>query len=104
MLMRRLRLAKRRVALIAAVAELCGVWSLERQMAALSRFAKAAIGAAVRHLLQAAAAGGSLAVDPRDPETGSGLIVLAMGKLGGEELNYSSDIDLVLLYDITGVA
>jgi glutamate-ammonia-ligase adenylyltransferase len=98
-LMRRLRIAKRRVALLAAVAELAGAWSLERQMAALSRFAAAAIGAAVRHLLQAAAATGALALDPRDPEDNSGLIVLAMGKLGGDELNYSSDIDLILLYD-----
>src|SRR5207248_3135799 len=63
MLMRRLRLAKRRIALIAAVAELCGVWSLERQMAALSRFADAAIGAAVRHLLRPAATVRSPAVD-----------------------------------------
>ena len=69
-------------------------------MAALSRFAEAAIGAAVRHLLRAAAASGSLALaDAADPERGSGLIVLGMGKLGGEELNYSSDIDLILLYD-----
>ena len=34
-----------------------------------------------------------------DPERDSGLIVLGMGKLGGGELNYSSDIDLILLYD-----
>jgi glutamate-ammonia-ligase adenylyltransferase len=99
MLMRRLRIAKRQVALLAAVAEIVGAWPLERQMAALSRFAAAATGAAVRHLLQAAAASGTLALDPRDPEGNSGLIVLAMGKLGGEELNYSSDIDLILLYD-----
>ena len=99
-LMRRLRLAKRRVALLAAVAELAGSWTLEQQMTALSRFAEAAIGAAVRHLLQAAAASGAIApIDPEDPESGSGLIVLAMGKLGGGELNYSSDIDLILLYD-----
>ena len=103
--MHRLRIAKRRVALLAAVAELAGAWSLERQMAALSRFAEAAIGAAVRHLLRAAAGGGSLApADAADPERGSGLIVLGMGKLGGEELNYSSDIDLILLYDPAGVA
>ncbi len=103
MLMRRLRIAKRRVALLAAVAELTGAWSLERQMAALSRFAAAALGAAVRHLLRAAAASGTLALDPADPESRSGLIVLAMGKLGGNELNYSSDIDLILLYDMAGV-
>jgi glutamate-ammonia-ligase adenylyltransferase len=52
------------------------------------------IGAAVRHLLRATVAG-----DAADPERGSGLIVLGVGKLGGEELNYSSDIDLILLYD-----
>ena len=51
--MRPLRLARRRVALLAAVAELAGSWSLEQQMAALSRFAEAAIGAALRHLLRA---------------------------------------------------
>ena len=100
-LMRGLRIARRRVALLAAVAELCGAWSLEQQMAALSRFAEAAIGAAVRHLLRAAATKGAVAVDAADPERGSGLIVLGMGKLGGGELNYSSDIDLILLYDQT---
>ena len=29
-------------------------------------------------------------------------VVLALGKLGGRELNYSSDIDLVFLYDADG--
>ncbi|HUT92396.1 MAG TPA: bifunctional [glutamate--ammonia ligase]-adenylyl-L-tyrosine phosphorylase/[glutamate--ammonia-ligase] adenylyltransferase [Thermoguttaceae bacterium] len=29
-------------------------------------------------------------------------VVLGMGKLGGLELNYSSDIDLILLYDVDG--
>ncbi|HXC89767.1 MAG TPA: bifunctional [glutamine synthetase] adenylyltransferase/[glutamine synthetase]-adenylyl-L-tyrosine phosphorylase [Stellaceae bacterium] len=99
-LMRRLRVAKRRTALLAAVAELVGVWSLEQQTAALSRFAEAAVGAAARHLLREAAAKNSLALgDPADPESGSGLIVLGMGKLGAGELNYSSDIDLILFFD-----
>ena len=53
--MRRLRIAKRRTALLAAVAEFAGVWSLEQQTGALSRFAEAAIGAALRHLLRQAA-------------------------------------------------
>lgn len=41
---------------------------------------------------------------PRGAETGAEqpLIILAMGKLGGGELNYSSDIDLVLLYPEEG--
>ncbi len=98
--MRRLRLAKRRIALLAAVAELADAWSLEQQMAALSRFAEAAIGAALRHLLRQAAAKGMIAPpDMGDPERDSGLIVLGLGKLGGHELNYSSDIDLILFYD-----
>jgi glutamate-ammonia-ligase adenylyltransferase len=97
MLMRRLRVARRRVALTAAVAELAGAWSLERQMAALTRFAEVAIDAALRYLLRATP-GATLPPEAAEPET-SGLIVLGMGKLGGGELNYSSDIDLILLYD-----
>ena len=99
-LMRRLRLARRHVALLVALADIAGWWGLERQVAALSRFAEATIGAAVRHLLREAADAGQFDLaDPADPERGSGLIVLGMGKLGGGELNYSSDIDLILLFD-----
>ncbi len=99
-LMRRLRKAKRRTALLAAVAELAGAWSLEQQMQALSRFAGSAVGAALRHLLrQAAARNLTTLANPADPERDSGLIVLGMGKLGAGELNYSSDIDLILLFD-----
>jgi len=99
-LMRRLRIARRRAALVAAVAELAGRWSLERQMAALSQFAEAALQAALAHLLREAAATGTLTPPvPDDPECGSGFFILAMGKLGASELNYSSDIDLILLYD-----
>jgi glutamate-ammonia-ligase adenylyltransferase len=99
-LMRRLRVAKRRTALLAAIAELAGIWSLEQQTGALSRFAEAALGAALRHLLRQAAAKNLIALaDPADPERDSGLIVLGMGKLGAGELNYSSDIDLILFFD-----
>ena len=99
-LMRRLRVAKRRVALVAAVAELAGTWSLEQQTEALSRFAAAALSAALRHLLREAARKGLVVLgDTNEPERSSGLIVLGMGKLGGDELNYSSDIDLIMLYD-----
>ena len=96
-LMRRLRVARRRVALAAALAEIAGAWSLEQQMAALTRFAETAIDAALRHLLRHTP-GATLPAASLEPEQ-SGLIVLGMGKLGGGELNYSSDIDLILLYD-----
>jgi [glutamine synthetase] adenylyltransferase / [glutamine synthetase]-adenylyl-L-tyrosine phosphorylase len=103
-LMRRLRIARRRVALIAAVAELAGAWPLEQQTGALSRFADAALGAALRHLLREAARRGLIALASADePERDSGLVVLGMGKLGGYELNYSSDIDLIILYDPASV-
>ena len=99
-LMRRLRVAKRRVALVAALADVAGWWSLERVTSALSGIADRALSAAVRHLLRAAAAHGELELrHPDDPERASGLIVLGMGKLGAHELNYSSDIDLIVLFD-----
>ncbi|MBO0737595.1 MAG: bifunctional [glutamine synthetase] adenylyltransferase/[glutamine synthetase]-adenylyl-L-tyrosine phosphorylase [Alphaproteobacteria bacterium] len=103
-LMRRLRIARRRVALLAAVAELAGDWALEQQTGALSRFAEAALGAALRHLLREAAGKGLMTLpNPDEPELDSGLIVLGLGKLGGNELNYSSDIDLILIYDAARV-
>ena len=37
--------------------------------------------------------------NPDRPEEGSGLIVLSMGKMGAGELNYSSDIDLIVFFD-----
>ncbi len=98
-LMRRLRVAKRRVALLAAVCDLGGSWALEQQTSALSRFAEAAIEAGLRCLLHQAAKEGLIALADDDPVQQSGLIVLGLGKLGGGELNYSSDIDLILLYD-----
>ena len=97
-LMRRLRVARRRVALTVAVADLAGAWDLERQMQALTGFAEAALDAALHHLLRHAAADGLIPAEAAAVED-SGLIVLGMGKLGGGELNYSSDIDLILLYD-----
>jgi len=97
-LMRRLRIARRRVALTVAVADIADAWDLERQMRALTGFAEAALDAAIGHLLRKAAADKLLPADAPAPEK-SGLIVLGMGKLGGGELNYSSDIDLILLYD-----
>ena len=95
-----LRIAKRRIALAVAVADIAGVWPLERVTAALSDFAEAALGHAARCVLTAAAGQGAFELaEPGDPERDSGLVVLAMGKLGARELNYSSDIDLIVLYD-----
>jgi glutamate-ammonia-ligase adenylyltransferase len=95
-----LRRAKRVVALATALADIGGTWNLARVTGTLSAFAEAALGAAVAHLLAAGQASGALRLPhPDDPERDCGFTVLGMGKLGGGELNYSSDIDLVLLYD-----
>jgi glutamate-ammonia-ligase adenylyltransferase len=98
--MRSLRRARRRMALAVALADIGGAWPLEAVTAALTAFAETAIGAAVAHLLASAASTGEIALPyPDDPARGSGFVVLGMGKLGARELNYSSDIDLILLFD-----
>ena len=96
----RLRTAKRRAALAIGIADIAGCWELEQVTGALSDFATETLGASCRFLLRQMHDKGDLALpDPDDPEKDSGLIVLGMGKLGARELNYSSDIDLILLYD-----
>ena len=95
-LMDALRIAKRRAALLIALADLAGAWTLAQVTGALSAFADAALRLVMRHLLAAAQKGGEIA--PANLAE-SGFIVLGMGKLGARELNYSSDIDLILLFD-----
>ena len=95
-----LRQARRQVALAVAIADLGGMWDLERVTGTLSLLAEASLRAATAHLLQGAHRAGLLSLPhPDRPERESGFVVLAMGKLGAGELNYSSDVDLVLLYD-----
>ncbi|RMD64040.1 MAG: bifunctional [glutamine synthetase] adenylyltransferase/[glutamine synthetase]-adenylyl-L-tyrosine phosphorylase [Alphaproteobacteria bacterium] len=99
-LMRGLRVARRRAALAVAVADLGGLWPLERQLEALSTFADQAVSTALSHLLRQAAARGEIDLpDPEAPEEACGYVILGMGKLGACELNYSSDIDLIVVFD-----
>lgn len=99
-LARVLRQAKRRASLAIALADISGFWQVQEVTGALSDLAEASISAACAHLLRLAASQGALVLeDAEDPESGSGLVILGMGKLGARELNYSSDIDLVILYD-----
>ena len=103
--MRLLRRMKAEAALLIALADIGGVWPVMRVTAALTALADAAVGAAVRHLLADAARRRRLAPqDSARPELGSGYIVLAMGKMGAHELNYSSDIDLIVFYDAAAAA
>jgi glutamate-ammonia-ligase adenylyltransferase len=95
-----LRRGKRRAALVVALADIAGLWAVERVTETLSDCAETALELATRHLLRRAGASGTLRLrHPQEPERGSGLVVLGMGKLGARELNYSSDIDLIVLYD-----
>ncbi|MBI3435011.1 MAG: bifunctional [glutamine synthetase] adenylyltransferase/[glutamine synthetase]-adenylyl-L-tyrosine phosphorylase [Proteobacteria bacterium] len=98
--MRTLRRMKAQAALLIALADVGDVWELERVTQAVSEVADAAVRAAVRFLLRALARDGQIDMhDAARPEHGCGYVVLAMGKLGASELNYSSDIDLIVFYD-----
>ncbi len=85
---RALRLLKQEAALLIALSDIGGAWPVMQATTALSEFADAALQGA----LAAAIARSPL-------ETTQGFVILAMGKHGAFELNYSSDIDLVVLYD-----
>src|ERR1051326_1888097 len=98
--MRTLRVAKRQLALGVALADIDGRWPLLEVTGALSDFADAAVRGALRFLLRQAGTRENLSQrDGAGLEFSTGLVVLAMGKYGARELNYSSDIDLVVFYD-----
>ena len=98
--MRLLRRMKAEAALLIALADIGGVWPVMRATRALTDLADTAVDAAARFALAEAARAGRLKPkDKSQPQLGSGLIVLAMGKMGAYELNYSSDIDLIVFYD-----
>ncbi|MEL7257642.1 MAG: glutamine-synthetase adenylyltransferase [Pseudomonadota bacterium] len=95
-----LRRAKGKMALIVALADLGGVWSLEEVTGALTRFADVTVSLALRTTLGPELRRGKVpGMSEDDLETAAGLFVLAMGKMGAGELNYSSDIDLICLFN-----
>ena len=99
-LMTDLRRAKRRLALLVAIADIAGHWPLERITEALTRFADLAVGQTLDVVLREAAQRGEIELaDSERPQEESGIVVLGMGKLGAFELNYSSDIDLIVLFE-----
>ncbi len=95
-----LRQAKRRVALWTAFCDLAGVWSLERVTKTLTDFADQAVSTALTMALRRQAQRRKIpGFDAEDDPQTAGMFVLAMGKMGAGELNYSSDIDLICLFD-----
>jgi [glutamine synthetase] adenylyltransferase / [glutamine synthetase]-adenylyl-L-tyrosine phosphorylase len=98
--MQRLRRAKSEAALLIALCDIGGVWPVMRVTAALTDLAVTSVQSALRFLLQQEAERGKISPpNPDRPEDGSGLVVLAMGKMGAGELNFSSDIDLIVFFD-----
>lgn len=94
-----LRVAKRKVALLTAIADISAQWSLEQITDALSKFAEVSLKHSLHTILQAAHSREEIELhDTVCPEKDSGIIILGMGKLGGHELNYSSDIDLIIFF------
>ncbi|MEL7026205.1 MAG: glutamine-synthetase adenylyltransferase [Pseudomonadota bacterium] len=100
-----LRQAKRRAALLIALADLAGVFDLDQTTKALTDLADASLEAALKAALLPVMRRGSIPSHSEDDiETFAGLAVIAMGKMGANELNYSSDIDLICLFDETRFA
>lgn len=84
-----LRQQRQGVALVTALADLAGIWDLTRVTRILSDFADHALDEAI-----------AAAIEERVPGApNQGFAVIALGKHGGRELNYSSDIDPIFLFD-----
>lgn len=84
-----LRRRKNGLSLVLAVADLAGVLTVDAVTRNLSDFADQALDAAIADVFAR-----------RTPDAPvQGFAVIALGKHGGQELNYSSDIDPIFIYD-----
>ncbi len=99
-LMERLRTEKARAALLTALCDLAGWWTTEDVTRQLTEFADATLNSAISFQLKTAADSGKFTLaDEDNPPIDCGYFVLGMGKYGAHELNYSSDIDLIAIFD-----
>ncbi|MNK14436.1 Glutamate-ammonia-ligase adenylyltransferase [compost metagenome] len=96
-----LRKLRERVFSVLIVRDLTGQAELEEVVGAMTALADIAVAAAYRSVAADLAAVHGV---PRDPATGKPqeMLIVGMGKLGGCELNVSSDIDLIMLYGEEG--
>lgn len=98
--MQDLRVEKKKLALLVALADIAEAWSLEKVTLALSQFADKSLDLTIKFLLNKYQTKFKLRPDlHQSSEKNGGFCVIAMGKLGGNELNYSSDVDLIIFYD-----
>lgn len=99
-MMRLLRVAKQKIAFCLAVADLSGVWTQAEVTDRLSKFADFAVESSLAYLLRQAAMADQFGTEDLQHITKNcGMFVIAMGKHGAFELNYSSDIDLIVFFD-----
>ena len=95
-----LRRAKRQIAMLVAIADIANLWSVDQVTSTLSQFADTATNVAVRYGLRQLSNDKVLKIsNSRTPEMCGGYTIIGLGKLGAQELNYSSDIDLIAIYD-----
>lgn len=97
--MRALRRCKDAVHLAVAIADIARAWPLHRVTGALTDFADAALRAALAIGVRERAKHGDIVLDGADPSIVPGYALIAMGKMGAGELNYSSDIDFSVFFD-----
>ena len=104
--MRALRRAKDAVHLATAIADLARAWPLARVTGALTDFADAALHAALAMAANECARRGDIKLAAFDDSNGAapGIALIAMGKMGAGELNYSSDIDFSVFFDAEKLA
>jgi glutamate-ammonia-ligase adenylyltransferase len=99
LVMEGLRVIKAQASLLTALADIAGVWDVAKVTEAMSDIADLSVQACLRSLLLQARKEGKIGGEEARIEENCGLFVLALGKLGGRELNYSSDIDLIVFFE-----
>jgi glutamate-ammonia-ligase adenylyltransferase len=94
------RKVRRRGCFVIALADITGLWDVDRVLEELTRLAERIISVSLSGLLAELAERGEIELaDAARPEQACGYTVIGMGKLGARELNYSSDVDLIVIYD-----
>ncbi len=96
-----LRQLRKRVFFTLMVRDIGGIAPLREVVTAMTALADLAVGEAYKRVVDELAARHGV---PTDPGTGlpQEMLIIGMGKLGGRELNVSSDIDLIMLYGEEG--
>ncbi len=93
MLQKKLRIAKKQISLVLAILDVAQIWQTKDIYQHLSIFADKVLQISLRYLLPQCLEKLNISDEQH------GFFILGLGKLGGCELNYSSDIDIICLFD-----